>query len=163
MKILGIDTGLRFTGYGCVELLEDNPEPTLVEGGVLRLDAGQSIPHRLGQLFEDLTQVIEELQPDVMVVEKLYSHYKHAQTSVLMGHARGVILLAGQIKGVTLDELPATEVKKAITDHGHATKEQVQQAVATQLELTELPSPFDVSDAIAIALTAARRLALSGK
>ena len=160
MKILGIDPGLRFTGYGCVELLEDNPEPTLVEGGVLRLDAEESIPHRLGQLFEDLTQVIEELKPDVMVDEKLYSHYKHAQTSVLMGHARGVILLAGQIKGITLDELPATEVKKAITGHGHATKEQVQQAVATQLGLTELPSPFDVADAIAIALTAARRLVM---
>ncbi|MCH7603549.1 MAG: crossover junction endodeoxyribonuclease RuvC [Planctomycetes bacterium] len=163
MKILGIDPGLRLTGYGCVELSENNPEPTLIEGGVLRLDADQSIPYRLVQLFEDLSQVIEELKPEVMVVEKLYSHYKHAQTSVLMGHARGVILLAGQIKGVTIDELPATEVKKAITGYGHATKEQVQLAVAKQLGLAEPPSPFDVADAIAIALTAARRLSLTGK
>ena len=158
MKILGIDPGLRLTGYGCVVLSENKPEPTLIEGGVLRLDADQSIPYRLVQLFEDLSQVIEELKPEVMVVEKLYSHYKHAQTSVLMGHARGVILLAGQIKGVTIDELPATEVKKAITGHGHATKEQVQLAVAKQLGLAEPPSPPDVADAIAIALCAARRL-----
>jgi crossover junction endodeoxyribonuclease RuvC len=161
MRILGIDPGLRLTGYGCVDLLDGEAEPSLVEAGVLRLDADQSIAFRLHQLHVDLTQVIEELSPDVMVVEKLYSHYKHAQTSVLMGHARGVILLAGQAQGVEIDELPATEVKKAITGHGHASKQQMQMAVMTQCGLSEPPSPPDVADAIAIALCAARRIRIN--
>ncbi|MCZ6836555.1 MAG: crossover junction endodeoxyribonuclease RuvC [Planctomycetota bacterium] len=158
MRILGIDPGLRLTGYGCVDLRDDEVEPTLVEAGVLRLDATQSIAFRLHQLHVDLTQVIEELSPDLMVVEKLFSHYKHVQTSILMGHARGVILLAGQAKGVEIDELSATEVKKAISGHGHATKQQMQTAVMTQCGLSEPPSPPDVADAIAIALCAARRI-----
>ena len=160
MRILGIDPGLRLTGYGCVDLSENAGDPVLVEAGVLRLDADRPIPFRLRQLFEDLTQVIDELSPHTMVVEKLYSHYKHAQTSVMMGHARGVILLAGQRRDLVLDELPATEVKKAITGHGHASKHQVQMAVMAQCGLSEPPSPPDVADAIAIALCAARRVQL---
>ena len=161
MRILGIDPGLRLTGYGCVDVDDTSgggAEPKLVEGGVLRLDANQPMSYRLKQLHEDLAQVIEELSPDLMVVEKLFSHYKHAQTSVLMGHARGVILLAGQLKGIEIDELPATEVKKAITGHGHASKERMQMAVMSQCGLSEPPEPPDVADAIAIALCAARRI-----
>ena len=74
MKILGIDPGFRLTGYGCVELSENNPEPTLIEGGVLRPDADQSFSYRLVQLFEDPSQVIEELKPEVMVSEKPFHH-----------------------------------------------------------------------------------------
>lgn len=187
LRILGIDPGLRFTGYGCVDMPQSQctstsecgskntsgsafgsasgggggGEPILVEAGVLRLDATKPIPYRLQQLFEDLTQVLEELSPDTMVVEKLFSHYRHAQTSVLMGHARGVILLAGQLRGIELDELPATEVKKAITGHGHATKQQMQLAVMSQCGLNEPPEPPDVADAIGIALCAARRIGVN--
>ena len=93
-----------------------------------------------------------------MVVEQLFSHYRHVRTAILMGHARGVVLLAGARGKVALDELAATEVKKAITGHGHASKEQVQLAVMSQLNLPEPPSPPDVADALAIALCAARRL-----
>jgi len=162
MRLLGIDPGLRLTGYGCVEVAPPGRRhPSLIEAGVLRLDADQSIPFRLRQLHEDLLAVIDELKPDVMIVEKLYSHYRHAQTSVLMGHARGVILLAGQERGIEIDELPSTEVKKAITGHGHASKHQVQMAVMAQCGLPEPPNPPDVADAIAIALCAARRITLS--
>jgi crossover junction endodeoxyribonuclease RuvC len=76
-----------------------------------------------------------------------------------MGHARGVVLLTGQSRGIRLEELASTEVKRAVTGHGHASKAQVQRAVMTQCGLKRLPQPPDVADAIAIALCAARRLA----
>jgi len=159
MRILGIDPGLALTGYGCVDLLPNQIEPTLVEAGVFRLPAKTPMAHRLGQLFEDLSQLIDELKPDTMVVEKLFTHYKHVRTGVLMAHARGVVLLAGQLKNVAIDELAVTEVKRAITGNGHASKEQVQHAVMIQCGLEKPPQPPDVADAIAIALCAARRIA----
>ena len=106
----------------------------------------------------DLTRLIDDLRPAIMVVEQLFSHYRHVRTSILMGHARGVVLLAGHSRGVEIDELQPTEVKKAITGYGHATKLQIQQAIMSQCRLDEVPSPPDVADAIAIALCAARRL-----
>ena len=129
MRILGIDPGLAITGYACVDLDGHAAEPLLVEAGVLRFPRSRPMPDRLAQLFRDLTALIEELRPERMVVEQLFSHYKHVRTSILMGHARGVVLLAGQLGGADLDELAATEVKKAITGNGHATKQQVQHAV----------------------------------
>ncbi|MHC4992671.1 MAG: crossover junction endodeoxyribonuclease RuvC [Planctomycetota bacterium] len=156
-RILGVDPGLSLTGYGCVELVPDLREPRLIEGGVLRLKSRAPMAFRLGQLYDDLTAVIDELRPRIMVVEQLFSHYRHVRTAILMGHARGVVLLAGQSRGVEIDELQPTEIKKAITGHGHATKVQIQEAVRAQCGLDEAPSPPDVADAIAIALCAARR------
>lgn len=159
MRILGIDPGLKITGYGCVDLPPSQADqPRLVEAGVFRLDGRRSMEHRLGQLFGDLTRLLDDLTPDRMVVEQLFSHYRQVRTAILMGHARGVILLAGESRGLKIGELGATEVKKAITGNGHATKEQVQLAVMSQFNLQEPPSPPDVADALAIALCATRRV-----
>jgi crossover junction endodeoxyribonuclease RuvC len=158
MRILGIDPGLRLTGYGCVELPVGASEPALVEAGVFRLKQNAPLPERLKQLDEDLASVIEELAPRHIVVEQLFSHYKHVRTAILMAHARGVVVAAGAKAGLTFDELAPTEVKKAITGNGHATKRQMQQAVTAQCGLDEIPEPPDVADAIAIALCAARRI-----
>lgn len=161
MRILGVDPGLNITGYGCVDLPDDaapGAESVLVEAGVFRMNSRASMAHRLVQLHDDLSRLLEELKPQRMVVEQLFSHYRHVRTSILMGHARGVILLAGQARGLEVGELAATEVKKAITGNGHASKQQVQMAVMSQLTLEEPPSPPDVADALAIALCAARRL-----
>lgn len=159
MRTLGIDPGLKLTGYGCVDLAAGGFEPTLVEAGVLRLKTGASMAYRLAQLHDDLGQVLDELKPDSMCVEQLFSHYKHVRTSILMGHARGVVLLAAQLRGVAIGELMPNEIKKSITGNGHATKHQVQLAVMSQCGLTALPEPPDVADAIAIALCASRRMA----
>ena len=160
MRILGIDPGLSLTGYGCVDLGRNGLDPTLVEAGVLRLKSKSSIPFRLNQLHGDLLELIDELKPDRLVVEKLFSHYKHVRTAILMAHGRGVVLLAGQARGVPIDELAVTEIKKALTGNGHASKRQMQLAVMTQCNLREPPCPPDVADAIAIALCAARRIAV---
>lgn len=156
--MLGIDPGLSLTGYGCVEL-SGGDEPRVTEAGVLRLKTRAPMAYRLAQLHDDLAALLDELKPQLMVVEQLFSHYRHVRTAILMGHARGVVLLAGQSRGVAVDELLPTEVKKAITGHGHATKLEMQRAVQWQCGLDELPSPPDVADALAIALCAARRLA----
>src|SRR5262245_42422742 len=144
MRIVGIDPGLSLTGYACVEMVPSQPEPVLVEAGVFRLKSRSSLADRLGQLFDDLARLLDELKPERMVVEKLFSHYLHVRTGILIGHARGVVLLAGQVAGVEVGELGATEVKRAVTGNGHATKEQVQRAVMNQCGLTQMPEPPDV-------------------
>ena len=161
LRVLGIDPGLRLTGYGVVKLRPGAIEPDLVEAGVIKLDSKLPIEHRLVQLHEDLVAVIEELAPTHVSVEKLYAHYAHPRTAILMAHARGVILLAAQQHHLHLEHLPSTEVKKAVTGYGHASKEQMQRAVQTIMGLPELPEPNDVADAIAIALCCANALKLA--
>lgn len=160
-RILGIDPGLGLTGYASLDLAAGGEEPRLVEAGVLRLSSRRPMAQRLAQLHADLDVLLEELSPDLVVVEQLFSHYRHVRTAILMGHARGVVLQAAVARGMAVDELAPTEVKKAITGFGHASKAQVQQAVMCQCRLDEPPSPPDVADAIAIALCAARRTSLS--
>ncbi len=160
MRILGIDPGLKITGYAVVDLAVGAFEPTLLEAGVLRFKATRSMEDRLVQLHADLIEIIGMHKPDRMAVEKLYAHYKHPRTAILMGHARGVILFAARGAGMEIEHLPSTAVKKAMTGHGHASKEQMQRAVQAQCRLAELPSPPDLADAIAIAYTSARRYVL---
>ena len=158
---MGIDPGLKYTGYGVVALDSDGIEPRLVEAGVIKLDSHLSLEYRLDQLHIDLSAVLDEFKPDYLVVEKLFAHYKHPRTAILMAHARGVIMLAARQCGVLVEHLPATEVKRAVTGNGHASKQQIQLAVQTQCRLSVPPNPPDVADAIGIALTFARRVALA--
>lgn len=158
--VLGIDPGLRITGYGVVDLSANAIEPKLREGGVIKLNTKASMEDRLVELADELSELIETIKPDRMAVEKLYAHYNHPRTAILMAHARGVILLCAKRRGIDIEHLPSTAVKKAITGYGHASKEQIQLAVQQQCGLSELPKPPDVADAIAIALTCARRWAM---
>jgi crossover junction endodeoxyribonuclease RuvC len=161
MRVLGIDPGMQLTGYGCVELAGITGRPVLREAGVLRFNARQAMEDRLAQLYEELSELLSELQPEQVAVEKLYAHYRHPRTAIIMGHARGVILLAINQAHLPVAHLPATEVKKSLTGNGHASKRQVQQAVAARFGLDEPPSPPDVADAIAIALCHAQRAVIS--
>ncbi|BAM05191.1 crossover junction endodeoxyribonuclease RuvC [Phycisphaera mikurensis] len=159
VRILGIDPGLRLTGYAVVEAAPGRWDPALVEAGVIRLDADASVERRLVQLRDDVREVIAELRPGRGAVETLFAHVKHPRTAILMGHARGVILLELAAAGLPVGQLTATAVKKSLTGGGHASKGQVQRAVQSQLGLAAPPEPPDVADAIAIALCAGRRLA----
>lgn len=162
MRILGIDPGLRLTGFGVVEVRPGSIDPALVEAGVIKLNSKTSVADRLAQLAEDLAGVISDVKPDHLAVEKIYSHYAHPRTAIIMAHARGVILLCATQANLTIQELAATEVKKALTGNGHASKEQMQLAVQAQFRLPQPPSPPDVADAIAIATCHARRIAVDG-
>jgi len=165
MRILGVDPGLRITGYGCVEGMW--PRPALLEAGVFRLDRRRtgvggvrSVSERLGELDRDFREVLERLSPDVVAVESLFSHYAHPSTAIVMGHARGVLLLAIQRAGAELVEYRPSVVKNAIAGHGGASKHQVQRAVQSAYGLERVPEPSDLADALAIAWCAAQRLGL---
>lgn len=119
-----------------------------------------SVSARLAELDADFRAALERLVPEVVAVESLFAHYKHPSTAIVMGHARGVLLLAIRRAGCRLVELKPNEVKKSVTGHGHASKEQMQLAVQGVFGLAEPPSPPDVADAIAIALCASRRCAV---
>ncbi|MAH66647.1 MAG: crossover junction endodeoxyribonuclease RuvC [Phycisphaerae bacterium] len=156
MRILGIDPGLRITGYGLV--LAEGPRVTVIEAGVIRIPPDGSLPHRLHQLHADFTDVITELGPGLVSVESVFSHPERAATGVRMGHARGVILLAAAQHGIEVVEHPPAQVKKALTGDGSADKTRMQSAIMARCGLTATPEPPDVADALAIALCAAQRL-----
>jgi len=155
-RVLGIDPGLHITGYAAVDVV--GREPVIVEAGTLRTNAQGDLAERIAQIHADLAEVLAELKPDLVAIEKLYAHYKHPRTSILMAHARGVILLAARQAGVAVRDLSATEVKKNLTGNGHASKQQVQRTIQSLCGLAELPQPPDVADALAIALCAVRKL-----
>ena len=157
MRVVGIDPGLRVTGYACVELRPGAAEPALVEAGVIRLVADDPVPARLRALHEELGALLDELRPARVAVEQVFVHVKHVRTAIVMGHGRGVVLLAAQLRELPIDEFAPAEVKKSLTGRGAASKEQMQRAVMHQFALRALPEPPDVADAIAIAACAARR------
>jgi len=154
-RILGIDPGLNITGYGCVEF--GSGDPKIVEAGTICTDGKADMAERITQIHADLAEVIGELKPDRVAVEQLYAHYKHPRTAILMGHARGIVLLAARQASLAVVNLAATQVKKSLTGNGHASKLQMQRAIQAVCKLDEMPEPPDVADALAIALCAGRR------
>ena len=156
-RVLGIDPGLHRTGYGVIDVEDGGRCLRLVEGGILKARADDPFPQRLQTLFDGLVEVIQEHAPDAMVVEDLFSSYSHPRTAILMGHARGVLMLAAQRDMVPVHSFLATEVKQVVAGNGHASKTSVQQAVRTRLRLAAPPNPPDVADALAIAICFALR------
>lgn len=153
VRILGIDPGLQVTGYAVVERRDG--QPRVCEAGVLdTAEKGKKpdLAPRLLVLYDSLVGVIEQFRPEAMAIEQLYAHYEHPRTAILMGHARGVLLLAAARFGMTVTSYPSTRVKKTITGHGRASKEQMQAAIQRELNLPQLPEPHDVADALAVAL-----------
>ena len=161
MRVLGIDPGLRITGYACLEGRGELPR--IVDAGVFRLEAAakgagaESISARLVELDKDFRELLDRTKPGCVAVESLFAHYKHPATAIVMGHARGVLLLAIRQAGIPLMEFKPNEVKKSLTGRGLAKKDQMQRTVQAVFALPELPTPPDLADALAIALCAWRR------
>ncbi|GAC1306966.1 MAG: crossover junction endodeoxyribonuclease RuvC [Vulcanimicrobiaceae bacterium] len=153
MRVLGIDPGLRVTGYGAIDCSARSAR--LVEAGILTPDVRAPLERRLGDLHAEMCAVLASVRPDVVVVEELWTAYKNPTTAVLMGHARGVVYLAAHENGVRVRGLAHSLVKRALTGSGAARKEQVKRIVMLQLELVTTPEPDDVSDALALALALA--------
>ncbi len=156
MKILGIDPGLGITGYGLIEGTGDNIK--LIEAGVIRTSSGSEIAGRLLKIYDGLSEIIEEYRPDALVLEKIYSHYKHPATAILMSHARGVACLLCAKYNLQLFSYASTHIKKSITGRGRANKAQVGGMVKTLLSLKSIPQPEDVTDALALAISHLRSL-----
>jgi len=157
MRVLGVDPGLRIAGYGCIDYDRTNNNTQLIEGGAIRLDPKQSVSFRLSQLYCDLQEIISDTNPELIAVETIFTHSRQVATATILGHARGVILLAGEQASLPLVEITPAEIKKSMTGNGRATKVQIGHAVTSMLDLQKPPDPPDVSDALAIAITAAVR------
>ncbi|PIU41974.1 MAG: crossover junction endodeoxyribonuclease RuvC [Candidatus Omnitrophica bacterium CG07_land_8_20_14_0_80_42_15] len=150
MSILGVDPGLQVTGYGLVE--NKGRSFKLIEAGVLKTSHKDKIEIRLEKIRRALAEIVKEHKPKVLILEKLYSHYKHPVTAILMGHARGVICLTAGECNIPVVSYPPKRVRKAIAGNGNASKYQIQRIVQDLLKLNTPIKYTDVSDALALAI-----------
>lgn len=153
ISILGIDPGLQVTGYGVIENSSRNP--IVREAGIIRTNddtTSSDLAQRVCSLYDGILEVIDQFHPQTVAVEQLYAHYEHPRTAILMGHARGVILLVAAQRKLPVVSYNATRIKKSITGNGRASKDQVQRTIQRELGLVKIPEPPDVADALAVAL-----------
>ena len=161
MIVLGIDPGTATTGYGVVR--GDGSGPSmLIECGVIRTRARNPLPARLAEIHAGVRELIVQHRPDAMAIEDVF-YARNVRTSLVLGHARGVILLAAQEAGVDIAEYPPAEVKKAVAGTGSATKEQVQFMITRLLRLKHAPQPSDAADGVAAALALVMTARLRGR
>lgn len=154
MRILGIDPGTGILGFGVIDV-DKRGKATLVDGGVIRTPAHQADSDRLVTIYDELHEIITELKPELMSVEKLF-FAQNVTTAMSVSQARGVVLLCGKQHGMELYEYTPLEIKMAVTGYGKADKKQVQEMVRVILGLETVPKPDDAADAIAAALTCAQ-------
>ncbi len=152
MRVLGIDPGSRVTGWGVIATA---PALRCVDGGIIRPEPDLPLPARLAVIHAAVAEVLARHAPQAMVVENLFNA-RNAHSSLVLGHARGVILLAGAQAGLEVAEYAPGEIKRALTGNGQATKEQVRFMVMRLLGLRDAP-PLDQSDALAAAVAHASR------
>jgi crossover junction endodeoxyribonuclease RuvC len=150
MIILGIDPALAVTGYGVIQF--DKKQIFLLEAGIVATSSKNTTSQRLDKIFRSIAKLIQETKPEVVVIEEIFSHYRHPTTSYILGQARGVICLAAEREKVPLIEYAATRIKKSIVGRGLASKLQVQKMVTKILQLETLPKYTDVTDALALAI-----------
>jgi crossover junction endodeoxyribonuclease RuvC len=149
VKVFGIDPGSVRTGYGCVE--RRGSRCHLVTFGTIGLPARTPFPDRLLTIHAGLARLFDECRPDCVAVEGVF-HAANARSALALGHARGVVLLAARQAGLPVLEYTPAEIKRAVVGYGRAEKVQVQRMVSLLLGMSELPSPHDAADALAVAL-----------
>lgn len=160
-RILGLDPGLAILGFGAITWQQSQGKVQdttvkMLDFGVIRTSSDTEMSQRLCILFDDLHTLMEELQPDLVAIEKLF-FYRMANT-IVVAQARGVLMLVlGQRKLPYVEFTPA-QIKQALTNYGNADKAEVQEAVMRELDLDEIPKPDDAADALAVALTASFQL-----
>lgn len=150
MRILGIDPGIARTGWGIIE--KNNSKIKAVRFGCFETQSEESMPNRLKYIFSFLTQLLDEYHPDALAIEELFFN-TNAKTALVVGQARGVVMLASALKNIPVAVYTPLQVKIAITGYGRAEKSQIGQMVKVLLKLPSIPTPDDTADALAIALT----------
>lgn len=144
-----MDPGTAATGFGVVSIRGNRV--SLVECGVIRTSPREPLAVRIRQIFDGINKVLERHAPHAMAVENVF-HGKNARTALMLGHARGAILLAAELSAVHIAEYSPREIKKAVVGYGAATKDQVGFMVQKQLRLKDAPTPSDAADGVATAL-----------
>jgi crossover junction endodeoxyribonuclease RuvC len=153
VKVLGVDPGTSVTGYGVIETGNGRSGMgRLVECGVIRLTGRSPLPRRLHELHQHIAGLIARHRPEALALEDAFYH-KNVHTTLVLGHARGVILLAAAQAGLEIAQYPPATVKKTVAGAGGAPKAQIGRVVARLLRLKDAPKPADAADGVAVALT----------
>ena len=154
MRVLGVDPGTAVTGYGVIEGGNGGGRGIgrLLECGVIRFPRDGSLPQRLAALHSHIAALITRHRPQALALENAF-YQKNVRTTLVLGHARGVVLLAAAQAGLAIAEYPPATVKKTVAGAGGAPKAQVGAVVARLLQLAHAPTPADAADGVAVALT----------
>ena len=153
MIILGIDPGTAITGWGVIKIKEKG-NMEFLNCGCIKTSKDTKAEDRLNQIYNELTKIIKDFSPKILVVEKLF-FFKNAKTAIPVSQARGVILLVGAKKKIPIYEFTPLQVKLNIVGYGRAEKIQVQKMVKKILNLDEIPRPDDAADALGLAISCA--------
>ena len=149
MKIIGIDPGLVQTGYGIINV--NNNQTSLIDYGIIKPPPKDSLANRLLAIFNDVCEIISNHNPQIFAIEEVF-YGKNVKSSMRLGQARGASMVAAASKGIPVYEYSARKVKQSVTGNGNAHKTQVQFMVKAKLKMDHNPEPIDASDALAIAL-----------
>jgi len=150
MRVLGIDCGTEYTGYGVVELCSDDKLVCLTCGAI-KLSPREPLPRRLATIFDRLCAIIEERRPDNVAIEDVF-YAVNVKSALKLGQVRGVAMLAASSAGLEVAEYSPLSIKSAVVGYGKAEKQQVQHMVMRLLNLAEIPESPDAADALAIAI-----------
>jgi crossover junction endodeoxyribonuclease RuvC len=150
MRILGIDCGTEYTGYGVVEQ-GANGALCCLAAGAIRLSPREPMPRRLERIFSELSRVIASHQPEMVAIEDVF-YAVNVKSALKLGQVRGVAMLAAAASGLEVCEYAPLAIKSAVVGYGRAEKSQVQQMVTRLLRLAEVPASPDAADALAIAI-----------
>jgi crossover junction endodeoxyribonuclease RuvC len=149
LRVLGLDPGIAIVGFGAIEA--DRGQFRSVTYGAIRTAAGLPLSERLEIIYDDLTQLLDTLQPDAVAIEELFFN-TNITTGISVAHGRGILLLACRKKRIPVYEYTPLQVKQSVVGYGRAEKKQVMEMVRRMLHLSEVPKPDDAADAMAIAL-----------
>ena len=150
MKILGIDPGLIQTGFGLINI-KNNNEIKLIDYGIIKPLLKDTLPKRLLTIFYDICEIIKIHKPQIFVIEDIF-YGKNVKSAMRLGQARGAAMVAAASNEISIYEYSARKVKQSMTGNGNAHKEQVQFMVKARLGMDIMPEPLDASDALAVAL-----------
>jgi crossover junction endodeoxyribonuclease RuvC len=150
MRVLGIDCGGEYTGYGVVEM-QMSGKLCYLTCGAIKLSTREVLPLRLSQIFNELGRIIAEHHPDEVAIEDVF-YALNVKSALKLGQVRGVAMLAAAAAGLKVAEYSPLTIKSSVVGYGRAEKQQVQHMVTRLLELTQIPEPMDASDALAIAI-----------
>ena len=150
MRVLGIDCGGEYTGYGIVEM-DSSGKLRCLTCGAIKLSTREVLPRRLSRIYGQLEAIISEHQPDEVAIEDVF-YALNVKSALKLGQVRGVAMLAAAAAGLEVAEYSPLTIKSSVVGYGRAEKQQVQHMVTRLLELTQPPEPMDASDALAIAI-----------
>ena len=149
MRILGVDPGISITGFSIIESKRN--QSSLSAYGTVKPNQKDSLPKRLNYLFEEMNKILDQFNPDILSVEDAF-YSKNVKSAMVLGQARGAIILAAAQANIPIFEFAPRKVKMSVCGNGAASKEQVAYMVTKILKLKVQPKPLDVSDAMAVVL-----------